>query len=225
MFMDRYTEDGNTVGELGETPPVPIRLKWDLHPECLDLVRSSTLIASDIIAEVDLQVLYHSDYGKNFIKQCKISPDAFVQMVLQLTYYRDAGCFTLTYEAAIMRLFREGRTGTVRPVTRESCDFVLSVDNPDIPAKEKLAFLQRSCRKHQESCINVMCGKGVDRHIFCLYVLSKHLDVKSPFLEEVLGEPWKLSTSQKKQKRGRQKQSDGKVTSLFVGTRLVISGF
>lgn len=29
----RYTKDGNTVGELEETPPVPSRLKWDLHPE------------------------------------------------------------------------------------------------------------------------------------------------------------------------------------------------
>ncbi|XP_055939231.1 carnitine O-palmitoyltransferase 1, liver isoform-like [Argiope bruennichi] len=192
----KYTEDGNTVGELEDLPPVPSRLKWDLHPECLDLVRSSTLIASDIIAEVDLQVLYHSDYGKNFIKKCKVSPDAFVQMVLQLAYYRDAGCFNLTYEAAMMRLFREGRTETVRPVTMESCDFVLSVDNPDLPAKEKLALLQRACQKHQESYINAMCGKGVDRHIFCLYVLSKHLDVKSPFLKEVLGEPWRLSTSQ-----------------------------
>ncbi|GFY42836.1 carnitine O-palmitoyltransferase 1, liver isoform [Trichonephila inaurata madagascariensis] len=192
----KYTEDGNTVGELEGTPPMPIRLKWDLHPECQDLVRSSMLIASDIIAEVDLQVYYHSNYGKNFIKKCKVSPDAYVQMVLQLAYYRDAGRFNLTYEAAMMRLFREGRTETVRPVTLESCEFVLSVDNPDISAKKKLALLQRACQKHQESYINAMCGKGVDRHIFCLYVLSKHLDVKSPFLKEVLGEPWRLSTSQ-----------------------------
>ncbi|GBN00054.1 Carnitine O-palmitoyltransferase 1, liver isoform [Araneus ventricosus] len=134
---------------------------------------------------------------------------------------KDAGCFNLTYEAAMMRLFREGRTETVRPVTKESCDFVLSVDNPEIPAKEKLAFLQRACQKHQESYINVMCGKGVDRHIFCLYVLSKHLDVKSPFLKEVLGETWRLSTSQKKQKIGKENQSDGKVISLFVGTFLL----
>ncbi|GBM82488.1 Carnitine O-palmitoyltransferase 1, liver isoform [Araneus ventricosus] len=211
----KYTEDGNTVGELEETPPVPIRLKWDLHPECLDLVRSSTRIASDIIAEVDLQVLYHSDYGKNFIKQRKVSPDAFVQMVLQLAYYRDARCFNLTYEAAMMRLFREGRTETVRPVTRESCDFVLSVDNPDISVKEKLAFLQRACQKHQESYMNVMCGKGVDRHIFCLYILSKHLDVKSHFLKEVLGEPWRLSTSQEARTITRR----GQASTIFVPTR------
>ncbi|KAG8179872.1 hypothetical protein JTE90_007052 [Oedothorax gibbosus] len=192
----KYTEDGNAVGELEESPPTPIRLKWDLHPECVDIINTSMQAALAIISEVDLQVCYHADYGKNFIKKCKVSPDAYVQMVLQLAYFRDSEKFNLTYEASMMRLFREGRTETVRPVTLESCEFVRSVDNPDISAKDKLALLQRACNRHQKSYINVMCGKGIDRHIFCLYVLSKHLDVKSPFLKEVLGEPWKLSTSQ-----------------------------
>ena len=41
-----------------------------------------------------------------------------------------------------------------------------------------------------------MTGKGVDRHIFCLYVVSRYLEVDTPFLKEVLSEPWRLSTSQ-----------------------------
>lgn len=41
-----------------------------------------------------------------------------------------------------------------------------------------------------------MCGKGIDRHLFCLYVVSKYLELDSPFLQEVLSEPWRLSTSQ-----------------------------
>lgn len=41
-----------------------------------------------------------------------------------------------------------------------------------------------------------MCGKGIDRHLFCLYIISKYLEVDSPFLNEVLSEPWRLSTSQ-----------------------------
>lgn len=28
------------------------------------------------------------DYGKGFMKKCKVSPDAYLQMALQLTYYR-----------------------------------------------------------------------------------------------------------------------------------------
>lgn len=43
---------------------------------------------------------------------------------------------------------------------------------------------------------DAMCGKGIDRHLFCLYVVSKYLEVDSPFLKKVLSEPWRLSTSQ-----------------------------
>lgn len=32
--------------------------------------------------------------------------------------------------------------------------------------------------------------------MFCLYVISRYLEVDSPFLKEVLSEPWRLSTSQ-----------------------------
>lgn len=30
-----------------------------------------------------------------------------------------------------------------------------------------------------------MTGKGIDRHLFCLYVISKYLGTDSPFLQEV----------------------------------------
>ena len=43
---------------------------------------------------------------------------------------------------------------------------------------------------------NAMTGKGVDRHIFGLYLMAKYLEMDSRFLEHVLFQPWKLSTSQ-----------------------------
>jgi hypothetical protein len=53
-----------------------------------------------------------------------------------------------------------------------------------------------ACGQHQRGYQDAMCGKGIDRHLFCLYVVSKYLEVDSPFLKEVLSEPWRLSTSQ-----------------------------
>lgn len=35
-----------------------------------------------------MAILVWTDYGKGFIKKLKISPDAFIQMALQLTYFR-----------------------------------------------------------------------------------------------------------------------------------------
>lgn len=41
-----------------------------------------------------------------------------------------------------------------------------------------------------------MTGGGIDRHLFCLYIVSKYLGEESPFLKEVLSDTWRLSTSQ-----------------------------
>lgn len=61
---------------------------------------------------------------------------------------------------------------------------------------ECVKLLQKACDRHQLAYQDAMCGKGIDRHLFCLYVVSKYLEVESPFLKEVLSEPWRLSTSQ-----------------------------
>lgn len=65
------------------------------------------------------------------MKTCRVSPDAFLQLVLQLSYYRDAGRFCLTYEASMTRLYREGRTETVRSCTIESSNWVKSMNDPN----------------------------------------------------------------------------------------------
>merc|ERR1711871_390184 len=46
-----------------------------------------------------------------------------------------------------------------------------------------------------------MCGQGVDRHLFALYVVSLGLGRESPFLRETLSVPWTLSTSQLPQRQ------------------------
>lgn len=59
-----------------------------------------------------------------------------------------------------------------------------------------MRLLKLACKRHQVGYQNAMVGKGIDRHLFCLFVVSKYLEVESPFLKEVLSEPWRLSTSQ-----------------------------
>jgi len=40
------------------------------------------------IADVDLCVLRFTDYGKEFPKSLNMSPDAFIQLALQLTFFK-----------------------------------------------------------------------------------------------------------------------------------------
>ena len=61
---------------------------------------------------------------------------------------------------------------------------------------ECIRLMREAAETHQQQYRDTMTGSGIDRHLFCLYVVSKYLDVESPFLAKALMEPWKLSTSQ-----------------------------
>lgn len=45
-------------------------------------------LAQYVINDVDLRLYRHDAYGKGFMKKCKVSPDAYIQMALQLAYLR-----------------------------------------------------------------------------------------------------------------------------------------
>lgn len=113
------------------------------------------------------------------------------------------------------RLFREGRTETVRSCSNESSAFVKAVENGEVRSEHSgflifptifflnvcksfyllFVFCQpdENCKrlfrlaseKHQNLYRMAMTGAGIDRHLFCLYVVSKYLGVESPFLKEV----------------------------------------
>uniref|UniRef100_A0A667XXD4 carnitine O-palmitoyltransferase n=1 Tax=Myripristis murdjan TaxID=586833 RepID=A0A667XXD4_9TELE len=194
-FQLGYTEDGHCKGEVDRSLPHPQRLLWDIPTETQ--VTSSLAVATALADNVDCHVFPFREFGKGRIKKLRISPDAFIQISLQLAYYRDRGGFCLTYEASMTRLFREGRTETVRSCSNERH---FSVSFTHFPNRQPVCQCRRLFRlaaeKHQNLYRLAMTGAGIDRHLFCLYVVSKYLGVDSPFLKEVLSEPWRLSTSQ-----------------------------
>nr|XP_057931244.1 carnitine O-palmitoyltransferase 1, liver isoform isoform X1 [Doryrhamphus excisus]XP_057932440.1 carnitine O-palmitoyltransferase 1, liver isoform-like isoform X1 [Doryrhamphus excisus] len=194
-FKLGYTDEGHCCGERHPNLPAPQRLQWDITPECQEAIDSSLTVARTLANDVDSHIFPFNDFGKGLIKKCRTSPDAFIQIALQLAHYRDKGKFCLTYEASMTRLFREGRTETVRSCTMETCTFVHSMIK-DETREERLKLLKLAAEKHQNMYRLAMTGKGIDRHLFCLYVVSKYLGEDSAFLKEVLSEPWRLSTSQ-----------------------------
>ncbi|XP_058800477.1 carnitine O-palmitoyltransferase 1, liver isoform-like isoform X2 [Phymastichus coffea] len=191
-----YKANGHTKGTADRTVPLPTRLSWDLSRQCVQVIDRSALLAEEMIASVDLYAYLHYDYGKGLMKRVKVSPDAYVQMALQLAYYRDTGKLAMTYEASITRLYRAGRTETIRPCTMEMAAWVKAMDDPNATTAEKLELMTATAIRHRINSQDAMCGQGVDRHLFALFVVSKYLQVDSPFLKEVFSKPWNLSTSQ-----------------------------
>ncbi|XP_047428321.1 carnitine O-palmitoyltransferase 1, liver isoform [Mugil cephalus] len=194
-FQLGYNEDGHCKGTVDLSLPYPQRLAWDISSEVQTQACASLAVAQTLADDVDCHVFPFREFGKGRIKKCRISPDAFIQISLQLAYYRDRCGFCLTYEASMTRLFREGRTETVRSCSNESCAFIKAFEGGESEEQCRRLFRVAS-EKHQNLYRMAMTGAGIDRHLFCLYVVSKYLGVESPFLKEVLSEPWRLSTSQ-----------------------------
>uniref|UniRef100_A0AAY4DKM0 carnitine O-palmitoyltransferase n=1 Tax=Denticeps clupeoides TaxID=299321 RepID=A0AAY4DKM0_9TELE len=190
-----YNEDGHCKGKPHPNLPGPQRLQWEVSEDCQTVISSSLKVAQALADDVDCHIIPFNKFGKGLIKRCRTSPDAFIQIALQLAHFRDKGKFCLTYEASMTRLFREGRTETVRSCTNETCAFVRSMMR-DETVKERLRLLKDAAEKHQNLYRLAMTGCGIDRHLFCLYLVSKYLGEDSEFLKEVLFEPWRLSTSQ-----------------------------
>ena len=61
--------------------PTRSHLLWTKSP--LNL-QEAQLLTDDL----HLHILMHPAYGKGFMKKCNLSPDAYIQMALQLAYYR-----------------------------------------------------------------------------------------------------------------------------------------
>lgn len=130
VIQNGYREDGNCVGEPEFQPPSPQRMAWNLRStECSVAIQQANTDAQIVMNDLHLRIYVHDHYGKGFMKKCRLSPDAFIQMGLQLAYYRNAGRFSLTYEASMTRFFREGRTETVRPCTIESANWVKAMQD------------------------------------------------------------------------------------------------
>lgn len=126
------------------------RLDWvgddKMQKECqLATERANTLVENS-----DDSAMWFDKFGTNWIKSVgtsaiqytrsttmtnfsegnyKLSPDAFIQMALQLAWYRYRGEFTATYETVLTRMFKHGRTETLRSFSRESRLWVLSMVN------------------------------------------------------------------------------------------------
>ncbi|TRZ03117.1 hypothetical protein DNTS_029900 [Danionella cerebrum] len=99
----------------------------------------------------DLQVVTYAftSFGKAGIKKRKLHPDTFVQLALQLAYYRLHGKPGSCYETATTRRFYHGRTETMRPCT---------------PEERRLA-LNAAFSKHNKLMGEAQDGKGIDRHL------------------------------------------------------------
>ncbi|GJE88614.1 choline/carnitine O-acyltransferase [Phanerochaete sordida] len=154
--------------------------------------------ARKIVDDSDDSFIWFDTYGATWIqKEVKLSPDAFIQMAMQLAWYRTRGSFTATYETALTRLFNHGRTETVRTLSADSRAWVLAMDDPSVSGQTRLALLRTAIKSHNSLTRAAMTGRGIDRHLLGLRCMLREGERHEVFEDElfVRSQTWKLSTS------------------------------
>jgi carnitine O-acetyltransferase len=116
--------------------PDPLPIKFHINEDVKSEIQRATKDFEDVIGQHELRIQAYQGYGKGLIKKFKCSPDAYVQMIIQLAYYKIYGINRSTYESAATRRFQQGRTETCRSVSDESAAFCDAMADPEIPPEE-----------------------------------------------------------------------------------------
>ncbi|KAK6326907.1 hypothetical protein J4Q44_G00025520 [Coregonus suidteri] len=175
--------DGKWKGSETVRPmPLPEELVFTVD----DRVRSDIAHAKQQYFETtqDLQVVCYAftSFGKAAIKQRKLHPDTFIQLALQLAYYRQHGRSGSCYETVMTRRFYHGRTETMRPCTLEAQNWCRIMLNPAASAEAKRKALLLAFNKHNKLMAEAQNGKGFDRHLLGLYLIAKEEGLPMPDL-------------------------------------------
>ena len=181
--------------DLAEPQPI----KFHTNDTVLREIHRAISDFDSLIAQHDLRVQAYQGYGKGLIKRFKCSPDAYVQMIIQLAYHKMYGCNRPTYESAATRRFQQGRTETCRSVSDESVAWCDAMADPEIPSEECIKRFRAALDAHVKYISDASDGKGVDRHLFGLKkCLKEGEEVPEIFKDRAYGYSgtWFLSTSQ-----------------------------
>lgn len=178
----------------------PIKLKFNIGSKMLEAIENAKKNADSLIDDLDLTISQYKIFGKDFLKSMQLSPDAFIQVALQLAFYRLHQEPCATYESASLRRFKYGRTDTIRSCTVPSYLFTCAMDDSRVPALEKLQFLRQAVQTHKNISNDAISGQGIDRHLLGikLTAIENGMDIPKLFMDTAYTKSMhhKLSTSQ-----------------------------
>ncbi|KAK8079986.1 carnitine O-acetyltransferase [Apiospora hydei] len=179
--------------------PEPTAVNFEVTKEVQAEIERAEKDFATVIGSHELAVQAYQGYGKGLIKKFKCSPDAYVQMVIQLAYHKMYGKNRPTYESAATRRFQLGRTETCRSVSEDSVAFCASMADASAEDKTRIDLFRKAVNSHIEYISAASDGKGVDRHLFGLKkLLEPGEEVPAIYKDPAYGysSSWYLSTSQ-----------------------------
>jgi hypothetical protein len=162
VYIPKFSEPAPDPVGFCVNPSVidPIHLKWKIDSSISESIRAAQAYADKTIADSDVYLYHFKGYGSDFIKKngkcylisAKVSPDAYVQICLQIAFFRIAGYFAAVYETASTRKYLHGRTETCRSFTVEVKQFITAFENSSTTVYQILNLVFRKSQTFTSRC-------------------------------------------------------------------------
>ncbi|KAL0280935.1 UNVERIFIED_CONTAM: hypothetical protein PYX00_002084 [Menopon gallinae] len=220
LVEDLLAQADNILKDSQEMKPEPVpedmtanKLDWVISAETQKNILDAAKAIDYLVEDLDFYVYRYKNYGKEFIKSCNCSPDAYLQMALQLAYYKLYGHLVATYESAGTRRFLLGRVDCIRSATTETLQWVQSMaeggEEGEIAKKvtfslvddsKRLELFDAAMKRQTEIMVDNILGEGIDIHLLGLREMAAETKEETPaiFKDEtyVTANHFSLSTSQ-----------------------------
>jgi carnitine O-acetyltransferase len=136
--------------DLGPATPspslaAPKEITLKLSSQCTADIHAAEAAFDKLVGAHDLEVLHFDQYGKEFIKKFKTSPDAWAQLVKQLAFWKFKGRPGVTYESTQTRKFQLGRTEVTRSASNESKAWVSAMMDPSASVRLRRLYCHKRC--------------------------------------------------------------------------------
>uniref|UniRef100_A0A6B2KZV3 Choline/carnitine acyltransferase domain-containing protein n=1 Tax=Arcella intermedia TaxID=1963864 RepID=A0A6B2KZV3_9EUKA len=162
------------------TPPLVNKLNFTITQDIRSDIDKATVEFNKLASACNTSILHFVTYSKSFLVKYKLSPDAFIQMAFQLTYYRLMGTVGSTYESAMTKKYYHGRTECMRSLVNEAMTFLKVFTDPSSTALDQIQALRVACTAHANKVRLAKNGDGVDRHLYGLFNLAKQQQKRLP---------------------------------------------
>lgn len=150
-FLDHFLSESNrkdNADDVKDAQPAE-HLPFYASSELQQAINVAIANIDALAANLDMNYLHFTKYGKNFIKTQKMSPDSYIQMAIQYAFYRLHKVPGAHYESAQTRLYIHGRTETIRSCSNESVAFAKAMTDGR-NEKEKVEKLKAAVNAHKK---------------------------------------------------------------------------
>ncbi|XP_043485133.1 carnitine O-palmitoyltransferase 2, mitochondrial-like isoform X2 [Leptopilina heterotoma] len=162
-------------------------LEFTVDEKVKDMIEFEVKKYKELTDSLSVDYIKYDEFGKELIKQFGASPDAIIQLAIQLAFYKQEGRTAASYESCSTAAFKHGRTDTVRPCTEQTkkvCS-ILAEKSSEVSNAELKKMIVDCSKAHTELVKNAAMGQGFDRHLFALKKMQEELgSSKSPLFED-----------------------------------------